>query len=273
MLVFAAFTPHPPFLIPAVGKENLAKLTKTVTAMKQLAVDFLAAKPEVIIIISPHGQLMEKAFTLNTAPQIKAQFKKFGALETNYDFNSDVATSYQIKEFLETKLPLQLISNEEIDYGASVPLFYLLAKDATDPEIIALAKKIKIIPLGYTALDYKTHAELGYYLAEFIHHSPKRIALVASGELSHSLSEASPNGFNPNGPKFDEKITELITNKNCAGLLELDSYLIEAAKECGLKSLIILLHVLKETNYLPVILSYEYPFGIGYLTVNFHLNQ
>ncbi|HPI67390.1 MAG TPA: AmmeMemoRadiSam system protein B [bacterium] len=273
MLVFAAFTPHPPFLIPALGKENFNKLEKTATAMKQIAADFLAARPEVVIIISPHGQLMEKAFTINTAPNITAEFKKFGALDTNFDFNGDVATCYQIKEFLETKLPVQLITAEKIDYGASVPLFYLLAKDSVDPKILSLIKKIKIIPLGYSALDYQSHATLGHYLAEFIKQSPKRIALIGSGELSHSLSDISPNGFNANGQKFDEKITELITNKNQDELLQLDSHLIEAAKECGLKSLIIILHALKEINYLPVILSYEYPFGIGYLTVNFHLNQ
>jgi len=45
--------------------------------------------------------------------------------------------------------------------------------------------------------------------------------------------------------------------------------LISDAGECGLKSIAILLGILEGIKYEPQILSYEGPFGVGYLTAEF----
>ena len=66
MLVFAAIVPHPPILIPQIGKDNLKKLKKTVAAFNLLEEDLNAARPDVIVVISPHGEVNFDAFTINT---------------------------------------------------------------------------------------------------------------------------------------------------------------------------------------------------------------
>lgn len=46
------------------------------------------------------------------------------------------------------------------------------------------------------------------------------------------------------------------------------------AGECGLRSFSFLLGILEESkiNWKPEVLSYEGPFGVGYLVANFRLN-
>lgn len=262
MLVFTSICPHPPILIPSVGQDSLNQIEKTQKAMQELAQIFYVARPETVIIISPHGNLMENAFTLNCLPEFAADFKQFGDLETELKFKADLELCYQIKESLTTKFPIQMISNQNLDHGVNVPLYYLSEK-----------MTLKIIPLGYSFLDLETHFELGRAMAEIIHSSAKRIAIIGSGDLSHCLTKDSPAGYCPQGKKFDQQIIELIKEKNIDDILNMDKNFISEAKECALKSIIILLGVLSQYNYNPQILSYEGPFGVGYLVCNFDLNR
>lgn len=263
MLVFASICPHPPLLIPTIGKESLEQIKKTQQAMQKLSYDFYGSQPEVVLIISPHGKLLENAFTLNSSPHFTTSFKLFGDLETELKFKGDVPLSYSIKEALETKIPLQLMTEEQLDHGVAVPLYYLASN----------LEEIKVIPLGYSSLDFKTHFTLGQILGEIISCSPKRIAVVASGDLSHALTKEAPAGYSKSGKKFDQELLDLIEKKDITGILNLDPKFIEQAAECGLKSIIILLGLLNEQNYTPHILSYEGPFGVGYLVCNFELTR
>jgi MEMO1 family protein len=52
-------------------------------------------------------------------------------------------------------------------------------------------------------------------------------------------------------------------------LLRIDPELTAQAGECGLKSMLILAGILSGINLEPKILSYEAPFGVGYLVANF----
>ena len=262
MLVFSAIVPHPPILIPALGQENLNLLKKTTEAMEKTAEKLLASNPETIIIISPHGPFLTNAFSLNIAPNFTLNFKTFGDIETELQFMGDIGFGHQIKEALETKIPIQLISQVNLDHGTGIPL-YCLTKNL---------KNIKIIPLVYSDLDNQKHFELGQKLADLIQHSKKRIAVIASGDLSHALSNDAPAPYSEDGKIFDKTLIKMIEEKNNAGILNLDQTLIKNAVECGLRSILILLGILNDFNYAPEIYSYECPLGVGYLVCNLAIN-
>ena len=59
--------------------------------------------------------------------------------------------------------------------------------------------------------------------------------------------------------------------KDIEGILSLDPEFVEEAGECGYRSIIILLGILKNLNWEPEIISYEGPFGVGYLVANFKI--
>lgn len=261
MLVFSAIVPHPPIIIPNIGKENIEKVKSTIDAMNVLAQDIETAKPDVIITISPHGNLLPDAFTININNSYTADFEQFGDFETTLEFGSDLELAGKIKERIESELPIMSVNQDKLDHGVSVPLFYLAQN----------LENVKIIPINYSLLSPQEHVQFGQLLKEIIAESNKKIAVIASGDLSHCLTKDAPASFAPEGEKFDSKLIELLKKKNTKGMLNMDSVFVDKAAECGYRSILILMGILQDINCQTIIHSYEGPFGVGYLVANFKL--
>lgn len=263
MIVFSAITPHPPILIPAIGDANLRFVEKTIKSMVRLSEELYASNPETIIIITPHGQILPDAFSINMAQQFEVNFKDFGDLKTSIKFPGDVRLIHHYKEILEAQLPIVLVNQPLLDHGAGVPLyFFAQGLDNT---------KIKIVPMAPSLASNEEHYQFGMKLQEDIINDTRRIAVIASGDLSHRLSEAAPAGFSHWAKKFDETIINKIKHKDNNGIIKLDNDFTEEVGECGLRPIITLLGILNSVTYQPEIYSYEAPFGVGYLTVNMKL--
>ena len=65
---------------------------------------------------------------------------------------------------------------------------------------------------------------------------------------------------------FDQKIMDAIQSWDKDAVLNLDPELVESAGECGLRSIVVLMGALEGLQVKPRVLSYEGPFGVGYLT-------
>ncbi len=260
-LVFSAITPHPPILIPQIGKENLAKLKSTQNAFEKLKKSLEESGAETIIIISPHGLIQSSAFSLNLNPNFLCNFEAFGDFDTKNSWDGNVGLAHKIKENMETKAPLQMISEEILDHGSTVPLC-LLTENMPD---------VKLIPLYYSGLNNEAHFKFGQLLKREIIYNNDKIAVISSGDLSHRISEDAPAGYSPRGKKFDKKLIEYLQKNDAKSILGMDNKLIHEAGECGLKSILILLGIMEGIKHNPKLLSYEAPFGVGYLTMNFEL--
>ncbi|MDD4901288.1 MAG: AmmeMemoRadiSam system protein B [Patescibacteria group bacterium] len=260
-IVFAAIAPHPPILIPGVGKENIKQLQATSNAYLKLEQELYASQAETIIIISPHGPLQETNFTLCLSQKFKGDFADFGDLATRFTLNGNIGLAHKIREKLEAQAPLALIGEDKLDHGSAIPL-YLLTRHLP---------KIKIIPLYYSGLDLTAHYAFGQIIKNELLSSKTRIAVIASGDLSHRLTKNAPAGYNPKGKKFDKKLIDYLTNKKTDEIIKLSHSFVADAGECGLKSIIIILGILEGIKCEPEFLSYEAPFGVGYLVMNFKL--
>jgi AmmeMemoRadiSam system protein B len=258
-LVFAAIVPHSPVLIPSIGKENLSRMEATQNSYLKLADGLLRRRADTIIIISPHGVIQADTFTMNLSPQFSGNFEEFGDFSTKKTWPGDVGLTYKIREALETSASLQLISAENLDHGASVPLYLLTQK----------LSNIKIAPLYYSGLSYEAHFKFGQLLQHELLSEKTRIAVIASGDLSHRLSKDAPGGYSPKAKKFDKKIIDLIAENTLDKLVDIDPDLAAQAGECGLRSILILAGAISGIKHEPKVLSYEAPFGVGYLTANF----
>lgn len=259
-LVFAAIAPHPPMLIPSIGKEEIKKIDKTKTALIKLEEELYLAKPDIVVIISPHGSYFSDSFTVNVCPEFETDMKKFGDLTTKLKFKGEMHISANIAHTAKDEgFPVSMVTEKGLDHGSTIPLF-ALCQHLPD---------VQVLQVGFSDLDYKTHVDFGYFLKEMIMNSNKRVAVIASADLSHCLHTDSPAGFNPAGEKFDEKIQELLAHNNTSGMLQMDPEIIKNASECGLRSCLILMGVLKNMDYEYRSYAYEAPFGVGYLTANF----
>ncbi|MDP2820851.1 MAG: AmmeMemoRadiSam system protein B [bacterium] len=265
MLSFASFLPHPPVIIPSVGSEKDRKITeKTIVAMEKIATDFQSKEIDTVVIVSPHSQLDYGRITLNISPVLNGNFNLFGDFKTLFSFKNDIKVLKQITEELEKeKFPFRLLNDNFLDHGVLVPLFFLMKNKKTLP---------KIVIIGYSYLDNKTHFEFGKILKKVFKETDKKISFIASGDLSHCSTENAPCEYSPKGKIFDEKIVSLVKEKKIEEIINLEKNLVENACECGFKSLLILLGVINDEKWKPEIISYEAPFGVGYLVLNIKLN-
>ncbi len=257
MLVSAFVSPHPPIIIPEVGGEEVAKVKKTVSALKELNRKLKKLKPETIVIITPHGLVYPDRFNVCAMPFLKGSLAHFG-VDLERQYQNDLELVYALdKKAREAGIPVLPYDNGEevyeIDHGVLVPLYYL-AQDI----------KTKVVPITYSYLSVPLHFSFGQVLGEVIHGSASKIAFVASGDLSHRL-KYSQYGYTREGEIFDKKIVELLKKGDSGGILGLDEQLVEKAGECGYRSLAVMLGVLDQKKWHARILSYEAPFGIGYL--------
>lgn len=139
------------------------------------------------------------------------------------------------------------------------------------------------VPLHFLAEDFKGEVSKILTGSEPPHFYFKRgqeeaediepgTAFVASGDLSHRLKEEGPYGFHPQGPKFDKTLIRALREKDVERILALNKEFPEAG-ECGLRPFCFLLGVLQSSglDWETKILSYEAPFGVGYLVAEFNL--
>jgi len=206
--------------------------------------------PIVFACISPHPPIILPSVG---SPEDRAQVKK--TIKSLEDLGQ------KLKESNPDSI---IISAPHPDWGFNVPLFFL-AKD--------FKEEIKTYLIGIESPKF--YFEQGKKLYQKIGRgqtSAKKVALIASGDMSHCLKEDGPYGFQPDGPKFDKDLIEALKKKDIETILKLDEIYPEAG-ECGLRSFCFLLGILEASgiDWVPEILSYEGPFGVGYLVANFKL--
>ena len=168
------------------------------------------------------------------------------------------------KQLAKTKPDCILITSPHPDWGFNVPLHFL-AKDVRGIEV-----KAHLTDLESPEVHFNRGRELIKNL-KYI----KKLAWIASGDMSHRLKEDGPYGLHPSGPKFDKEFIKLLKKKNVGAILNMDTKLIDEAGECGLRSFCQLLGALEgsKVKWQPEILSYEAPFGVGYLVANFKIKH
>jgi len=245
MIKFACFSPHPPILLPSVGsKEDRLKLKKTLAALDYLRKEFKRAKPDAIIISSPHPDWGIKVPLHFLISNITLQQTQGDAEQSRSIKNQKSKIQFKIQNYQNP----DNIKIEPSDYPTVYPILTTLDSPWQHYEWGKKFHKLKIENLKL------------------------KIAIIASGDMSHCLKADGPYGFNPDGPKYDKSLIEYLNKKDIKNFLKLDNYFPEAA-ECGLRSFSFLLGILTAAaiDWQPEILSYEGPFGVGYLVANFKL--
>lgn len=264
MIRFVAIAPHPTVIIPSIGKSNLNLARKTATAMKQIGEKFRAVKADTIVIISPHGPVQYDKFVINYSPTLGGGLGSFGdqrrfVFENNRELVDEIVSLSR-----KINLPVGLARELELDRGALVPLHYLISeKDA--------AYNPKLIHMSFSMLPLDYHFHFGRVLGKVLQESPKVVSLIASSDLSHRISQGSPAGYSPQGRVFDKKLVDLLRRKDVEGILDMEPELIEDAGECGLRSIVMMLGAISNLRWDIRSMSYEAPFGVGYLAANINI--
>lgn len=256
MIVFAAITPHSPVSVPGIGTSSeIAALRHTLGAMERLRAELEHARPDTIVIISPHAKMEPYAFAINQEAKLKGNFADFGLEELLLEFENDFDITDKIAFSCETQEFPGHLHSSFLDHGALVPLYHLTGN-----------MHPKLVHLSFSMLDFSKHYEYGAMLGRICEESNKRVAIIASGDLSHRLTPNAPAGYSPNAALFDRRIIGTLQHRDVQALMSLEKEMIEEAAECGLRAFIMLMGMLASRQFRFDLLAYEAPFGIGYLT-------
>ena len=256
-LLASVVTPHPPLIIPEIGRGDERQISDTIAAMEEISKRIALLKPDTIVVVSPHTTLYADYFHVSPGEVAAGNFANFGQPQVKLRVDYDTELRGEIIEEAEkARLPLGDAGETDpnLDHGTLIPL-YFIAKEWPD---------FKVIRLGFSGLSAETHREVGQVLAKVFARSEKRIVFVASGDLSHKLKADGPYGFVKEGPEFDQSIVEIFKQGSLQDIFGLDDRMCDKAAECGLRSFQILAGLYQGEEVESELLSYEGPFGVGY---------
>ncbi len=272
MLVYAGLSPHPPIIVPEVGGKELEKAAKTVAGMREWAKAAAATNPEMLVFISPHSCFLRGAMGYQGGKELSGSFAAFGAPQVSFRVANDLDFAAAVaEEAAKNGIEVtEVVSGKRgpyhtngLDHGVMVPLYYL--KEA--------GVEASLVVFGISLLPFEELFRFGEVLERVAARSPRRVGIIASGDLSHCLIPGAPAGYNPEGKVFDETIREALEKMDVERILTLPEDLIEKAGECGLRPIIILLGALSRYEVTSRIYSYEGPFGVGYLVADFSFKE
>ncbi len=244
-------------------------MRSTYTAMEELSRRVGGLGIEVTVMISPHTPPRRDTFTVKRGDELTGSFAPFGQPRIRISKRNDVELVEAVLREADARgLPLVSAQPEaggwrgpaeELDHGLLVPLFFLDRVFET-----------RVVCFSISALPYRDHRELGRTVAAACAELGRRALFVASGDLSHRLVKGASAGYSPRGRDFDARIAAIAASGNFAALNSIPEDLVQEAGECGFRSIHAMWGALENGSLSNELLSYEGPFGVGYL-VSLHL--
>ena len=261
-LVAAFAVPHPPIIVPGVGKGEESAVQSTIDAYRAVAREVAQLAPDVIVVTSPHAPAYLDAFAICDGSSLTGTMADFGDPEDTLSFAVDTAFVEDIELGAQARGVYAARSawrGRGMDHACFVPLFFIALE----------YQSFKVVEIGLSGLPSSDHFALGQVISDVARHQQKRVVVIASGDLSHKLKADGPYGYVPEGPKLDAAITHAFAENDLDSLFHIDQGLIDRGAECGLRSFQIMAGALSDTPHTGRLLSYEGTFGVGYAVAAF----
>ena len=230
--------------------------------MQRVAGDIRRLAPDAIVVISPHAQVQTAAPGVIVADRYVGGFDDFGAPSLGFSISADLPLLDAVVTEGSTRgVSVSILGDagevHYLDHGATVPLHFFLQAGV----------RCSMILLSPPASGVSAHRALGRAISAASDSTGQRVALVASGDLSHRLMPGAPAGFSLRGAEFDRHIVSALERNDRDAILKTDPRLLDEAGQCGYGSLVAALAAME--NVPAEVLSYEGPFGVGYLVARF----
>ena len=264
MPILASFmVPHPPLIIPAVGRGSEKQIQKTIDAYIQVAKEIALLHPETIIVASLHATMYRDYFHISPGSCASGSFEQFGAPSVTFKEQYDTELADNI-ETLAAKSSFPAGTEGErdpkLDHGTMVPLWF----------IRQFCSDFKIVRIGLSGLPLTEHYMLGKIIQESVQLSGKRVVFVASGDLSHRLQSYGPYGYAPEGPQYDERVLDACGRAAFGELFDFSETFCDKAAECGHRSFVVMAGIWDGFAVKATLLCHEDITGVGYGICTFY---
>lgn len=251
MICFSAIVAHPAIAVPSIGKGAETAIPHTMAAFDRLKQELYARQVTTLIILSPHIPGPQGNLTINQSKQVALSLKDFGDLSPYGDIPNNIGLAYQLRQAVETSIPVKTGEQNTLDYASSITLLKL--REPRQP--------LSIISVGTAAdLDIPTHIECGRRWRKLLESTNERLAIVATADLTHDIKGQDSSDC----LALDRKLITWIEKGDLKAMAALpdDNPLVHSV--CGLRPIALLLGLLQDQNYSLRPLSFERSVGIGY---------
>jgi len=258
---FGIISPHPPIFLPSVGGAEAHDAQASLDGLHLAGRALAAWAPDSIVLISPHAPLAYDAFVVDTSARLEGSMAQFRDT-TAYTWPGDPELANALLSALDyagidgaSRDIDPRLKPGWLDHATIVPLFFV------EP-----TQSVPLVVIALSYLPYESHRRLGTVVREVAESLGRRVAFVASGDMSHRLKPGASAGYSPRAHLLDEAIVDKVGSGRLSELADLEPELIEEGGECGLRSIIALGGFAGSDPVPTRVLAYEGPWGVGYLT-------
>ncbi len=254
----AIMVPHPPMIIPDIGRgQEETMIGETTCAYKEAAGKAAEWKPETIVLISPHVTMYADYFHIPSGQKGRGDFRQFGAPQVAFEVDYDTELIKTLSNLCqEQHLMAGTLGARDpsLDHGTMVPLYFINQN----------YRDYKLVRIGLSGLSLAEHYRLGQMVKATVEKLRRRTMIVASGDLSHCLKADGPYGYKQEGPVYDADIMETMGSGDFLRLFDFSEDFRRKASECGHGSFTIMAGMLDKTAVRARKLSHQDVTGVGY---------
>jgi aromatic ring-opening dioxygenase LigB subunit len=160
-LAFACIAPHGSMIIPLLAGEEGQKALSTRGAMEELGRRMARHRPETVVLITPHGHRVEGCFSLLNNQRVRGELgpwqkEKEGenslavVLGVDKELNGAIVEAATALEVPVTRLGYAVADDpaylQPLDWGATVPLWFLGALFYPQPRVVIACQDSHYIP-------------------------------------------------------------------------------------------------------------------------------
>lgn len=264
MSIIAAYmVPHPPMIIPQIGRGTEKQIQETIDAYRNVAREIASLKPETIIISSPHSVMYSDYFHISPGKNAAGDFSNFRARDVRFQETYDEELVTRICSLSDAEdFPAGTLGERDrtLDHGTMIPLYF----------IRQFYSDFQLVRLGLSGLSLVDHYAFGRIIQKAVEDLDRRAVFVASGDLSHKLQSYGPYGYAKEGPQYDARLMDVCSRAAFGELLDFDESFCEKAAECGHRSFVIMAGALDGRAVDARQLSHQGVTGVGYGICSFH---
>jgi aromatic ring-opening dioxygenase catalytic subunit (LigB family) len=254
-IVGAAFLPHTPLLLPTTNPTHAKRVRALRLAVEEVVAWGYAAQPDIVICFNPHAPSVGNQYTFNLAERYTASFDEFGDLSTKVTLNGAPTFAYTLKEHLEAFLPVASVIEPRVNYGLGIPAIFF---QKHHPQLSWIE-----ISARHTTL--KDHLAFGARLQTLLLNSRKRVLILATGEITARLTDASTQGKSPEAAHFKKLWLDALKHHSLRAFLEtVTTAQTDEVASCGSWSVAQMLGTVLSMNKHVRVLYDDAPYGVGY---------
>jgi len=271
-LEYACIVPHGSDIIPQLAVRKTEHLfEKTRESVRKIARDIRNARPQTIILASPHNLRLRDNIAIVTAENSTGYLKGPRGRKVSLSLRCDREFAQDLLEE-STRKHLPVVganygtaegpaSDMPMDWGTLVPMWFVAKEEQVKAKTIIVTPS-REIPL-------RQNIALGTTIAEMAEKRKKRLVFIASADQAHAHKKSGPYGYHRSAAKYDEFVSEAIQKNRIESISRLRKRFVEDAKPDSLWQMAILAGLTKVVKMRGNLLSYEVPTYYGMICSSF----